>query len=83
MYVLPSGADPTAELTDSRTSGTEVPPGRLPALAFCLLFRFQGAFALAHSAEADSVPPLCQPALGRVGTLLTGEHAHNLVRKKS
>jgi hypothetical protein len=46
---LSPGGNPATELTDSRVSGTEVPPDRLPALAFCLLFRFQGATALTHS----------------------------------
>jgi hypothetical protein len=48
---LPPGGYPAAELTDSRVSGAEAPPDRLPALAFCLLFRFQGAEALAHPAD--------------------------------
>ena len=46
--VLSPGGNPATELTDSRVSETEVSPDRLPALAFCLLFRFQGATALTH-----------------------------------
>jgi len=43
---------PTAELTDSRRDPKVV---GLPALAFCLLFRFQGAEALALT-EVGTVP---------------------------
>ena len=45
--LLPAGM-PTAKLTDSLSSHPEVTVG-LPALAFCLLFRFQGAEALARA----------------------------------
>ncbi len=50
---LSPGGNPATELTDSRVSETEVSPDRLPALAFCLLFRFQGATAHFR----DSVSP--------------------------
>ncbi len=79
---LPPGGYPAAELTDSRVSGAEAPPDRLPALAFCLLFRFQGAEALAH--PADRLGALwTKPSQRRLQTLLPRCGGNNPdVRKK-
>ena len=79
---LPPGGYPAAELTDSRVSGAEAPPDRLPALAFCLLFRFQGAEALAH--PADRLGALwTHPSQRRLQTLLPRCDGNNPdVRKK-
>ena len=79
---LPPGGYPAAELTDSRVSGAEAPPDRLPALAFCLLFRFQGAEALAH--PADRLGALwTHPSQRRLQTLLPPCDGNNPdVRKK-
>jgi hypothetical protein len=49
---LPAGW-PTAELTDSRRSHPGGWAVGLPALAFCLLFRFQGAVARAHTCRRE------------------------------
>jgi hypothetical protein len=62
---------PATELTSSSSQRLAPPPTELPALAFCLLFRFQGAEALRTSAT-DSAARLGACSSGGVSRPRSG-----------
>ncbi len=80
---------PATELTSSSSQRLAPPPTELPALAFCLLFRFQGAEALRTSATDFSGPTWCllfrrrEPSEERSETLLASVATPQpVIRKK-